>query len=200
MGICRGGRVPVESASDRGLSLLLEPAAGRRLGCCLRGYAAGYVRKNAELTTIRAVRVHAQPAVSWLAADRPRLRGRDRKPGGLTTADHRWSFAAIYLPTIQGEETIPASAFRGLRRVRRAGAAPAAAHLTPAPKMDGDGADRGEFSRALYLHHREYNAAMGAGAIYLALVHPVACCIHAEAADCLPSAEATSRWLAAHHP
>jgi hypothetical protein len=27
----------------------------------------------------------------------------------------------------------------------------------------------GEFSRKLYLHHREYNAALGAGAIYLAL-------------------------------
>jgi hypothetical protein len=30
-------------------------------------------------------------------------------------------------------------------------------------------AERGSFSRRLYLHHREYNAAMGAAAIYAAL-------------------------------
>jgi hypothetical protein len=73
-------------------------------------------------------------------------------------------FAAIYIPTIQGEEQYLRAHFTGFdayaARVPRL-----LPRLSPAPSSGG----AGEFSRKLYLHHREYNASMGAAAIYLAL-------------------------------
>jgi hypothetical protein len=137
-------------------------------GLWLRGYASGYVRKNAELATTGPYAYTRNPLYlgSMLIAF------------GFAAA--AWNllillalaglFAAIYIPTILGEETYLREHFaefdayarrvpRLLPRLTAAGATRAAA--------DGE---RGGFSPALYRKHREYNALMGAGAIYVALV------------------------------
>jgi protein-S-isoprenylcysteine O-methyltransferase Ste14 len=139
------------------LSLLLVAP-----GLWLRGYAAGYVRKNAELTTTGPYGHTRNPLYlgSMLIAF------------GFGAASGSWwlvgslaaLFLAIYLPTIQGEEAYLREHFSGFdayaARVPRL-----LPRLRRAPPDSGGGA----FSRALYLHHREYNALMGAGAIYVAL-------------------------------
>jgi hypothetical protein len=76
-------------------------------------------------------------------------------------------FLAIYIPTILSEETYLRATFAGFgeyaRRVPRLLPRP-----TPARFADGvEGV--GRFSRERYLHHREYNALVGAVAIYAAL-------------------------------
>jgi protein-S-isoprenylcysteine O-methyltransferase Ste14 len=132
-------------------------------GLWLRGYAAGYVRKNAELTT----------SGPYAHTRNPLYLGSMLIAFGFGAAAGNWYllaalaalFAAIYIPTIQGEEEYLRAHFAGFdayaTRVPRL-----LPRLTAAPSDQG----AGEFSRALYLHHREYNALMGAGAIYLALV------------------------------
>ncbi len=131
-------------------------------GLSLRGYAAGYVRKNAELTTTGP----------YAHTRNPLYLGSMAIAFGFALAGGRWSvgialaglFLAIYLPTIRSEETFLRSVFPNFdayaARVPRL-----LPRLTPAPGATAPGA----FSRALYLHHREYNASMGAAAIYLAL-------------------------------
>jgi protein-S-isoprenylcysteine O-methyltransferase Ste14 len=132
-------------------------------GLWLRGYAAGYVRKNSELTTTGPYGYTRNPLYlgSMLIAF------------GFAAAAWGWIifvalavlFAVIYIPTIQSEEEYLRGHFAGFdayaRKVPRL-----LPRLTPA---QGDG-EAGSFSKALYRHHREYNSAMGAGAIYLALV------------------------------
>jgi len=139
------------------LSLLLVAP-----GLWLRGYAAGYVRKNAELTT----------SGPYAYTRNPLYLGSMSIAFGFGAAAGSWLllallallFAAIYFPTIQGEEEYLRAHFAGFdayaARVPRL-----LPRLTPAPT----GGVAGAFSRVLYLHHREYNALMGAGAIYLAL-------------------------------
>ena len=143
--------------STLALSLLLVAP-----GVWLRGYAAGYVRKNAELTTTGPYAYTRNPLYlgSMLIAF------------GFGAAAGNWIllavlaglFAAIYIPTIQGEEEYLRAHFAGFdfyaARVPR---------LLPRLTAARSDQSLGEFSRALYLHHREYNALMGAGAIYLAL-------------------------------
>jgi protein-S-isoprenylcysteine O-methyltransferase Ste14 len=132
-------------------------------GLWLRGYAAGYVRKNAELTT----------AGPYGYTRNPLYLGSMLIAFGFGAASGSWLlivllivlFLAIYLPTIQGEEQYLRATFTGFdayaARVPRL-----LPRLTPAPGASGGGA----FSPALYRHHREYNAVMGSGAIYLALI------------------------------
>jgi len=121
------------------------------------------VRKNAELTT----------SGPYAYTRNPLYLGSLGITCGFGVAAGSWwlvallagLFAAIYLPTIMGEEEYLRAHFAGFdayaARVPRL-----LPRLTAAPAMDGAGA----FSRALYAHHREYNALMGAGAIYVALV------------------------------
>ena len=134
-------------------------------GLLLRGYAAGYVKKNAELTQTGPYAFTRNPLYlgSMLAAF------------GFTAASRRWElvvllavlFTVIYLPVILSEENYLRAHFAGFdtyaRRVPRL-----LPRLTPAP-AEGD-AGGGEFSRALYLRHREYNSGMGAAALYAALL------------------------------
>ena len=132
-------------------------------GLWLRGYAAGYVRKNTELTQTGPYAYTRNPLYlgSMLIAF------------GFGAAAGSWVlvavltglFLAIYLPVIQGEEEYLRAHFAGFNEyaVRVPRLLP---RLTPA----GTVAERGVFSRERYLHHREYNSLMGASAIYLALV------------------------------
>lgn len=131
-------------------------------GVWLRAYAAGYVRKNAEITTTGP----------YAYTRNPLYLGSMMIAFGFAAAAWSWMilvvlailFAVIYLPTIRSEETYLREHFAGFdayaRNVPRL-----LPRLTAAPTTDA----RGTFSRELYLHHREYNAAMGAIAIYAAL-------------------------------
>jgi protein-S-isoprenylcysteine O-methyltransferase Ste14 len=135
-------------------------------GVWLRAYAAGYVRKNAELTRTGP----------YAYTRNPLYLGSMMIAFGFAVAAGSWNilialavlFAAIYLPTIQGEE--------GYLRERFAGFDEYAAkvprllpRLTPAEFPANENASGGRFSWQQWRHHREYNAFMGAGAIYLAL-------------------------------
>lgn len=131
-------------------------------GVWLRGYAAGYVKKNAELTQTGPYAYTRNPLYlgSMLIAF------------GFAAAAGRWEifvalaalFAAIYLPTIQSEEAYLREHFAGFdeyaRRVPR---------LLPRLTAESAESGGGRFSRERYLYHREYNAGMGAVAIYAAL-------------------------------
>ena len=137
-------------------------------GLWLRGYAAGYVKKNMELTTTGPYAYTRNPLYlgSMLIAF------------GFSAAAGSWIiftalavlFAAIYGPTIQSEEAWLREHFAEFeeyaRRVPRL-----LPRLTPAslPEEGDHTRARGAFSWALYRKHREYNALMGAAAIYLAL-------------------------------
>jgi len=131
-------------------------------GVWLRGYAAGYVRKNAELTTTGP----------YAHTRNPLYLGSMMIAFGFAAAAGSWIilillavlFAVIYLPTIKSEEEYLRGHFAGFdeyaSRVPRL-----LPRLTPA----STDAASGRFSGALYRHHREYNCGMGAIAIYAAL-------------------------------
>jgi protein-S-isoprenylcysteine O-methyltransferase Ste14 len=145
------------TATTLALSLLLVAP-----GVWLRGYAAGYVRKNAELTTTGPYAYTRNPLYlgSMLIAF------------GFGAAAGNWYlllalaglFAAIYVPTITGEEEYLRANFAGFDKY-----AAKVPRLLPRLTPAATGGEGGAFSRKLYLHHREYNALMGAGAIYAVL-------------------------------
>ncbi len=131
-------------------------------GLWLRGYAAGYVRKNAELTRTGP----------YAYTRNPLYLGSMSIAFGFAAASGKWLilillaalFLAIYLPTIFSEEEYLRSRFPDFddyaARVPRL-----LPRLTPASSNKAGGS----FSRELYMHHREYNSAMGAAGIYAAL-------------------------------
>jgi protein-S-isoprenylcysteine O-methyltransferase Ste14 len=131
-------------------------------GLWLRGYAAGYVRKNTELTTTGP----------YAHTRNPLYLGSMLIAFGFAAASGSWVifvalavlFAAIYIPTIQSEEEYLRGQFAGFDAYARA-----VPRLLPRVTAADGGGEAGSFSGALYRHHREYNSAMGAGAIYLAL-------------------------------
>jgi protein-S-isoprenylcysteine O-methyltransferase Ste14 len=132
-------------------------------GVWLRGYAAGYVKKNAELTVTGP----------YAYTRNPLYLGSMGIAFGFAVAAGRWwlvvllagMFLAIYVPTILSEEAFLRGTFAEFegyaRRVPRL-----LPRLTPARF----GAVAGRFSAERYRHHREYNAGMGAAAIYAVLV------------------------------
>ncbi|WP_433966189.1 methyltransferase family protein [Tunturiibacter gelidiferens] len=131
-----------------------------------RAYAAGYVRKNAELTFTGPYAYTRNPLYlgSMLIAF------------GFAAAASNWVilialtalFAAIYIPTIFSEEAYLREHFADFNdysaKVPRL-----LPRLTPATFPANQNASGGRFSWQQWQHHREYNALMGAGAIYLAL-------------------------------
>lgn len=132
-------------------------------GVWLRGYAAGYVKKNAELTRTGP----------YAYTRNPLYLGSMMIAFGFAWASGSWvifaalaiGFLAIYLPTIRSEEEYLREHFAGFDEY--AGQVPRLLpRLTPA-KND---LPPGRFSRARYLHHREYNALIGSAALYAALV------------------------------
>jgi protein-S-isoprenylcysteine O-methyltransferase Ste14 len=151
-------RAPHPAAIACSLTLVLP-------GLWLRGYAAGYVKKNRELTQtgpyahtrnplyLGSMLIAAGFAVALLSW-----------PVALTLAV---GFALIYIPVIASEERFLRSAFPGFAtycaRVPRL-----IPRLTPAP-APADQLGTGAFSLSLYLRHREYNAGVGAALLYLSL-------------------------------
>ncbi len=134
-------------------------------GLWLRGYAAGYVKKNAELTRTGPYAYTRNPLY---------LGSTGIAAGFAVAAGQVWLglllvvlFLAIYVPTILSEEAFLRGTFASFdeyaQRVPRL-----LPRLTPARFADAD-AGVGRFSTERYRHHREYNALMGAVAIYAAL-------------------------------
>ena len=141
-----------------GLSLLLVIP-----GIWLRAYASGYVKKDAELTMTGPYAHTRNPLYlgSMLIAFGFALASRSPWITLVLAA----LFAVIYIPVIRSEEAFLRSKFHGFdaytSRVPRL-----LPRITPAPN---DIPDSGRFSPELYKKHREYNALIGAVAIYAAL-------------------------------
>lgn len=131
-------------------------------GLWLRGYAAGYVKKNAELTRTGP----------YAYTRNPLYLGSMGIAFGFALASASWViflalavlFLAIYLPTIRSEEAYLREHFAGFEEY-----AAQVPRLLPRLTAAKTGVSPGMFSRERYLHHREYNALMGAIAIYGAL-------------------------------
>lgn len=144
-------------------------------GLCLRGYASGYVKKNRELTATGP----------YAHTRNPLYLGSMLMAAGFALALESWliaavlavGFAIIYIPVIASEEQFLRAAFPGFdeycRHVPRLiprltaykGAQAGAPHSPSVTKGPAEG-----FSWALYLKHREYNAAIGAMLLYLSLL------------------------------
>lgn len=142
------------------LSLLLVAP-----GLWLRGYAAGYVKKNAELTQTGPYAYTRNPLYlgSALAAF------------GFAFGSRRWElvvlllvlFVVIYGPVILSEERFLRAHFADFNayatRVPRL-----LPRITAAPAPAGQVA--AGFDRIRYRKHREYNSVMGAAGIYATLL------------------------------
>ncbi|MGD0648726.1 MAG: isoprenylcysteine carboxylmethyltransferase family protein [Acidobacteriaceae bacterium] len=134
-------------------------------GLWLRGYAAGYVKKNAELTRTGP----------YAHTRNPLYLGSMGIAAGFAVAAGRWwlvvflvgMFLAIYVPTILSEENFLRGEFAGFEEYCRK--VPRLWWRWSAARFDGVDAGGGRFSAERYRHHREYNASMGAVAIYAAL-------------------------------
>lgn len=157
-------RAPRPEAVAWSLALVLP-------GLWLRGYAAGYVKKNRELTQTGPYAYTRNPLYlgSMLIA------------AGFALALGSWllaavlaaGFAVIYIPVIASEERFLRAAFPAFEAYRR---------RVPRllPRLTAGRAQRGEdaakedapggFSFQLYRSHREYNAALGAALLYVSLL------------------------------
>ncbi|MFZ0663454.1 MAG: isoprenylcysteine carboxylmethyltransferase family protein [Acidobacteriaceae bacterium] len=133
-------------------------------GLWMRGYASGYVKKNAEVTMTGPYAFTRNPLYlgSMLIAFGFALAAR----GLWIAVALAVLFAVIYIPVIRSEEAFLRSRFAGYDAY-----AAKVPRLLPRlrPAMEQVAA-RGCFSAALYRKHREYNALIGAAAIYAALI------------------------------
>jgi protein-S-isoprenylcysteine O-methyltransferase Ste14 len=132
-------------------------------GLWLRGYAAGYVKKNRELT-MTGPYAHTR---------NPLYLGSILIAAGFALALLSWPvavvlasvFLLIYVPVIASEERFLRTTFPEFeaycRRVPR---------LVPRLTPGITEVSSGHFSTELYLRHREYNSAIGAALLYLSLL------------------------------
>lgn len=133
-------------------------------GLWLRGYASGYVKKNAEVASTGPYAHTRNPLYlgSMLIAFGFALASRSPWVAVALAV----LFAVIYIPVIRAEEAFLRANFAGYEayaaRVPRL-----IPRLRPAL---APAAETGSFSPALYRKHREYNALIGAAAIYAALI------------------------------
>jgi protein-S-isoprenylcysteine O-methyltransferase Ste14 len=152
-------RAPQPAAVAGSLALVLP-------GLWLRGYAAGYVKKNRELTQTGP----------YAHTRNPLYLGSMLMAAGFAVALLSWlvavvlavGFVVIYVPVIASEERFLRATFPDFeaycRRVPR---------LIPrwtAARPIGAGTGSGAFSMTLYRQHREYNAGIGATLLYLSLL------------------------------
>lgn len=133
-------------------------------GLWLRGYAAGYVKKNRELTQTGP----------YAHTRNPLYLGSILMAFGFALALRSWpvalllavGFLVIYVPVIASEERFLRATFPEFdaycRRVPRL--------LPRATAAAAPAGQSGNFSLALYLKHREYNALIGAALLYLCLL------------------------------
>ncbi len=146
-------------------------------GLWLRGYASGYVKKNRELTT----------AGPYAFTRNPLYLGSMLMAVGFAVALLNWlvaavlacGFALVYIPVIAAEEHSLRAQFPGFAAYSRA-VPRFIPRLTPAhfpaetpvdaPVAATAAAVPQGFSLALYLQHREYNAAIGTTLLYLCLL------------------------------
>ena len=136
-------------------------------GLWLRGYAAGYVKKNSELT-ITGPYAHVR---------NPLYLGSILIAAGFAVALMSVPFAValvvffllIYVPVIASEEAFLRDSFLEFEwycaRVPRL-----IPRITPARAPDGPRGQSGKFSFELYRKHREYNSAIGATFLYVSLL------------------------------
>ena len=125
-------------------------------GLLLRAVAAGHIRKNDVLATTGPYRYTRNPLYL----------GSTVLATGLIVAAHAWILAllavamllGVYLPVIRQEERFLAGRFGAAFERYRSQVPQLLPRLLPAPVGDSGGAN---FSWALYLRHREYNAIIG---------------------------------------
>jgi protein-S-isoprenylcysteine O-methyltransferase Ste14 len=145
------------SYASLGCSLLLVVP-----GLLLRGYASGYVKKNAELTVTGPYAYTRNPlylgsmlmAFGFAAASRSL---------GITLL-LTFLFIIIYAPTIYSEEQFLRATFPAFENYAKR--VPRLLPRFPSAHMDGDGS----FSGTLYRQHREYNSILGVCAVYAVLL------------------------------
>jgi hypothetical protein len=132
-------------------------------GIWLRAYASGYVKKNAELAESGPYAYTRNPLYLGSMLIAFGFAGASRNLWIFLTLAAL--FAIIYIPTIRSEEEFLRGKFPQFdeyaRRVPR---------LLPRLVPASSSGHPGGFSRELYLKHREYNALLGATAIYAALM------------------------------
>jgi len=146
-------------ARPSGRSLLLGGAVVVA-GLWLRAVAAGYVRKSVEITTTGPYAYTRNPLYlgSLIIAVGFALASRSPWIAGLIAG----LFLLIYYPVIHWEEKYLRANFPEFSEYSAA-----VPRLLPKWRP---GVAAGEFSRKLYLKHREYNALLGAAAMLAALV------------------------------
>ena len=133
-------------------------------GLLLRGYASGYVKKNAELTVTGPYARTRNPLYlgSILIAFGFALAARSLWIAEVLVI----LFVAIYIPVIRSEEAYLRSVFPGFDAY-----AATVPRLWPRARAAvGSETTKGVFSWELYRQHREYNALLGAGGMYAALI------------------------------
>jgi protein-S-isoprenylcysteine O-methyltransferase Ste14 len=142
-------------------------------GLWLRAYAAGYVKKNRELT-VTGPYAHTR---------NPLYLGSMLMAAGFALALQSWpvavllaiGFSVIYIPVIAAEErflraTFPAFADYSRTVPRLIPRLTPARLAAPGSPQTVTSDPRPGFSFGLYLRHREYNAGVGAALLYLSLL------------------------------
>jgi hypothetical protein len=135
-------------------------------GLWLRAYAAGFVKKNRELTQIGP----------YAHTRNPLYLGSMLIAAGFAVALLSWpvalalaiGFSVIYIPVIASEERFLRATFPDFDAYRRR--VPRLIPRFTTGSDPHDSSDTGRFSFALYRKHREYNAAIGAALLYLSLL------------------------------
>jgi protein-S-isoprenylcysteine O-methyltransferase Ste14 len=136
-------------------------------GLWLRGYAAGTVKKNRELTTTGP----------YARTRNPLYLGSMLIAAGFALALLSWpvalvlvlGFLAIYVPVIASEERFLRATFPSFEEYSRS-VPRLIPRITPARLKGKMPDEEAGFSFRLYQKHREYNALLGAILLYLCLI------------------------------
>ena len=171
--VARRIRVPIGFVFAAVFLLLARPSAASIAwsiflvlpGLWLRAYASGYVKKNAELTMTGPYAYTRNPLYLGSMLIAFGFAGASRNIWILLTLVVLFAF--IYVPVIRAEEEFLRGRFPEFDEYARCVPRLLPKVVVPADPRTGE---RSRFSMQLYRKHREYNALMGAGAIYAALL------------------------------